>query len=354
MPDVNTSRPPTDAMWLRLLLDCAGEAFYTVDCAGSTTLCNAAFLRMLGFAAEADVLGRKLHDVIHHSHPDGSPYAREDCPIYRCAQDGTPAHVCDEDFFRLDGTALPVEYWVRPIVQDGALKGAICTFIDVTDRRSAQVDLTRAIAAKDVLLEEVNHRVKNSLQLVMSLLSLQARQPIDGDARQAIREALGRIGVVARVHQQIYSGREQGTVDVGDYLAELVGDSVGAFSADGRIALALDVRERVPIGIDRAVSLALVVSEVVTNALKYGFGPEQPGTITLGVRSDSGTVHVTIANNGNPFTETPADTPARGLGTKIITALSRQIRADTAYSDNHPGTRFELRMRARPGEELGG
>ena len=78
---------------IRLLLDSMAEGFYAVDRAGVTTVCNAAFLRMMGFASESDAVGRKLHDIIHGRHPGGAHYAVEDCPIYLCAREGTPAHV---------------------------------------------------------------------------------------------------------------------------------------------------------------------------------------------------------------------------------------------------------------------
>ena len=90
----------------RLLLDSTSEAFYSVDRAGVTTLCNAAFVKMLGFEGREAVIGRKLHDVIHHTHPDGSPYPSQECPIYQAASQGRPAFVSDELFFRLDGTAF--------------------------------------------------------------------------------------------------------------------------------------------------------------------------------------------------------------------------------------------------------
>ena len=124
--------------YLRLLLDSTQEAFYSVDAEGLTQVCNAAFVRMLGFEREEDAVGRKLHDVIHHSHPDGSHYAVTDCPIYRCAQTGTPAHVVDEVFYRLDGTPFPVDYRVAPIVRGGEVRGAICTFSDVTEQQQTQ------------------------------------------------------------------------------------------------------------------------------------------------------------------------------------------------------------------------
>jgi PAS domain S-box-containing protein len=94
------------------ILRSSGEAFYAVDREGATTLCNQAFLRVLGFASEEDAIGRKLHDVIHHTHPDGSTYEKTDCPIYICAATAEPAHVQDEYFYRLDGERFPAEYWV--------------------------------------------------------------------------------------------------------------------------------------------------------------------------------------------------------------------------------------------------
>ena len=122
---------------IRLLLDSMAEGFYAVDREGVTTVCNAAFLRMLSFDREEDAVGRKLHDVIHGRHPDGSHYDVHDCPIYQCAREGTSAHVTDELFFPLNGEPLPVEYWAIPIHSGGELQGAICTFLDVTDRRRA-------------------------------------------------------------------------------------------------------------------------------------------------------------------------------------------------------------------------
>ena len=136
----------------RLLLDSTSEAFYSVNREGVTTLCNAAFLKMLGFESREAVIGRKLHDVIHHSHPDGSHYPSRDCAIYQAASQGTPAFVSDEVFFRVDGSAFPVEYRAEPIMRDGELEGAICTFYDVTERQTAE----RALAEQARTLETLN------------------------------------------------------------------------------------------------------------------------------------------------------------------------------------------------------
>ena len=122
----------------RLLLDSTTEGFYAVDCAGITTLCNAAFLRMLGYASEKEVLGRNLREEIHHSPAGASHAAVFECPIYRTAQTGLPALVKGEVFSRKDGSQLSLDCRVAPIWRDGQLQGAICTFVDTRERMLGQ------------------------------------------------------------------------------------------------------------------------------------------------------------------------------------------------------------------------
>ena len=145
--------------YVRLLLDSTAEGFYAVDRDGRTTLCNPAFLAMLGFDRDEDVLGQRLHGIIHHHHPDGTPYAVEHCPIHRCARNGSPAHVMGENFFRADGTVLPVEYRVHPILRDGQVEGAVCTFLDVTARRAAETALRDSEARLRTLNADLERRV---------------------------------------------------------------------------------------------------------------------------------------------------------------------------------------------------
>jgi PAS domain S-box-containing protein len=142
--------------FLRELLNSTGEAFYSVDRDGVTTLVNRAFLQMLGFEREEDALGRKLHDVIHHSHPDGRRYPREECPIYLAARSALPAHVEGEVFYTLDGRAVPVEYRAHPILVGGELRGAICTFSDISERLAAR----RELEEKTHALEEQTRALK--------------------------------------------------------------------------------------------------------------------------------------------------------------------------------------------------
>ncbi len=170
--------------YIRLLLASTSEGFYAVDCEGRTTLCNAAFLNMLGFESESQVVGRKLHDVIHHTHPDGSIYHASLCPLYLCASAGRPAHVRDEFFYHVDGRKLPVEYWAHPIFQDGELRGAICNFRDVTEQRQNEEALREL---NDALEHRVETRTMERDRAWKNSQDLQAVVGADGFLRAVNR-----------------------------------------------------------------------------------------------------------------------------------------------------------------------
>ncbi|OWY35508.1 PAS domain S-box protein [Herbaspirillum aquaticum] len=119
--------------FVRQLLDSTDQGFFSIDRDGIVTLCNAAFLQLLGYASEKDVLGRDIHEVIVSANDDAG--SRSDCAVLRAAREGLTAHVDSEDFIRVDGSSFPVQYQAHPVWQDGELQGALCTFVDLTERR---------------------------------------------------------------------------------------------------------------------------------------------------------------------------------------------------------------------------
>lgn len=120
-----------------LILNAAGDGIFGLALDGTTTFVNPAAEKMLGWEA-VDLIGRRLHDAIHYAHADGSPYPSEECPIYATSTEGVARTVSDEVFWTRDGHSFPVEYTSTPLVEDGALAGAVVTFRDVSDRKRSE------------------------------------------------------------------------------------------------------------------------------------------------------------------------------------------------------------------------
>jgi two-component system sensor histidine kinase/response regulator len=128
----------------RILLDSTAEAIYAIDMMGNCTFCNAACLRLLGYMAPVELIGKNMHSMMHHTRPDGAPYPSNECRIYLAFRRGEGSHVDDEVVWRADGTCLPVEYWSYPIREKNILIGAVVTFVDITERRRAQHSLQQS------------------------------------------------------------------------------------------------------------------------------------------------------------------------------------------------------------------
>jgi PAS domain S-box-containing protein len=125
----------------RLLLDSAGEGLYAIDLQGRCTAANREAVRLLGYDDEQDLLGQNMHELAHHTRPDGTPYPEEECRIFQAWRDGRGVICEDEVLFRKDGTSFPVEYRSFPILVEGEVQGSVLTFFDITTRKAAEGEL---------------------------------------------------------------------------------------------------------------------------------------------------------------------------------------------------------------------
>lgn len=273
-------------------------------------------------------------------HADGRQVESQEYPLSRVIKDGEDHSTLDVNYQRGDGTM----FWMRIIGEpvrnsSGEAIGATVALVDIEEE-------VRLLEEKEVLLGEVNHRVKNSLQLVSSILSLQARAAPD-EAAELLKAASARVQAISSVHAGLYHDDDVRTVEFGGYLrrfCDRLADAVGA--GERRISLQVEAEEIV-LSADKAVPLSLIVNELVTNAFKYAFAEDRIGSdakddnATVTVRlfnNDSGTVCVEVADNGagagtqsalKPFTHEQdiSSNETSGLGTKLIKILAQQLGA---------------------------
>jgi PAS domain S-box-containing protein len=150
-----TERTSSPEGLAELLLNSTGEGIYGVDLQGNCTFANPACVRLLGFDNDEELLGRNMHNLVHHSLPNGKPYAMEDCRIYRAFRVGEGVRVDDEVMWRRDGSSFPTEYWSYPMEKDGELTGSVLTFVDITERRHMEVRLRNERERAESLLLNV-------------------------------------------------------------------------------------------------------------------------------------------------------------------------------------------------------
>jgi len=129
---------------IRLILDSATEAICGCDSEGTCLFSNPSAARILGYDDPAELIGKNMHALEHHTRKDGTPYPVEECPIYIGFQKGESVHRDNEVYWRRDGTSFPVEYWSHPVVREGRTLGAVITFIDITDRKQAEAALRKS------------------------------------------------------------------------------------------------------------------------------------------------------------------------------------------------------------------
>jgi len=205
-----------------------------------------------------------------------------------------------------------------------------------TDIDQRDSDLKAAINVRDAAVKEIHHRVKNNLQIVTSFLNLQGRQLQDPEARLAISAARHRIDALAIVHQTLYQHERLELVSMRPFLKGLIDHLAEALGMDTRNIRISQSYEDIERPADDAIPVALFLVEAVTNTTKYAFGDENGGEVTITLTLDEdGNTTLKVADNGIGFDTSSGDV-RKGLGSKLMTAFSRQLRAELTI-DSTPG-----------------
>lgn len=309
---------------------------------------NPAFARMLGYQPE-ELVGRSSGDLTWPEDREVDSVA-----FSRLLSGAVAAYVGEKRYTHRDGYPLwtRVSATVARNPENGEPFLTISVIEDIDDRHKAAAELlaaklalerivvqrTAALEQRDLLLREVYHRVKNNLQMVDALLFMQARNLGDPDARQALTALRGRVYTLGLVHQQLMGSENLKTFDIAPFLKEL---SANILQSGDHAGVALSV-EACPldVGLDFAIPLGLLVTELITNSLKHAF-PRDAGAISLVLRRDpGGEVVLTVADDGRGLAETGVGAP--GLGVSLLRGLVAQLEG-TMVVTSEGGMKTEIR-----------
>ncbi|QCG95177.1 two-component sensor histidine kinase [Azospirillum sp. TSA2s] len=211
--------------------------------------------------------------------------------------------------------------------------------------------LTAALQENRILLDEVNHRVKNSLQIVANLLRTQALRHRSQEVRQELLDSSSRVLAIAEVHRRLYGeGTVYDTVELSDLIRSIAENAIPSNSdGGGEPAMSVAVGTPLPAPVDTAVPVALIVNELLTNSYKHAFPDGRTGTVRLDMEVDGDEVRIDVTDDGIGLPDGIASSGGGGFGLNTVRNLTRQIRGRLEIERLTPGTRFLLTFPMKPG-----
>jgi two-component sensor histidine kinase len=224
---------------------------------------------------------------------------------------------------------------------DGTVKQFIGTFIDINARKQTENQIKEALAEKEVLLKEIHHRVKNNMQVISSLVDLQAEEVKDPAMRGIFRDVVNRVRSMAMVHENLYQSTDLAQVDFADYARSLLGYLWRAQGTANGIRLDLEL-ESVLLTVNAAVPCGLILNELFGNALKHAFVGRDSGKITVSLKkSPQGKACLGVRDDGTGMPPEIDCKNARSLGLRLVQMLARQLKATVEVASTK-GTEFTI------------
>ncbi len=217
------------------------------------------------------------------------------------------------------------------------------TILDITDRKEAEEKVRRSLREKDVLLKEIHHRVKNNMQIISSLLNLQAASTADPSAREILSESRQRVRSMALIHETLYQSDNFSDIDLDEYIRRIVIPLFHSYKRDD-IGCSISVQP-MKLTMDAAVPCGLIVNELVSNALKYAFPSGAAGTVSVSIAVDDGhTVLLDVCDDGIGMPSTVRPESVQTLGLQLVNSLVHQLEGSMQI-DSHKGTHVHVAFR---------
>ncbi|HAA27382.1 MAG TPA: hypothetical protein DCE56_06485 [Cyanobacteria bacterium UBA8553] len=323
---------------LRLALDAAKMGFWAWNIQAGTVTWSDNFKRIFGLPLDLEEGSYELFLSIVH--PDDRDR------VHQASISSLESGQNGDISYRIvwpDGSV----HWIESLFQfffDEAGKPIRKTGIDldVSERKRAELQLQESLQEKEVLLQEIHHRVKNNLQVICSLLDLQSQYIKEPAMRDMFRESYNRVKSMALVHEKLYQHRNFARINFAEYIESLTQDLFYAYRVKAsHVTRELDIEE-ITLNIDTTIPCALIINELVSNALKYAFPDNQEGTISVALHTEeSQQLTLTVKDSGKGLPKDFDFNTTKSLGLQLVKVLTNQLQG-TLEIDSKSGTEFRI------------
>ncbi|PSO51411.1 MAG: hypothetical protein BRC33_00355 [Cyanobacteria bacterium SW_9_44_58] len=315
-------------------IETSTEGIMILQPSGELHYINPAYCQMLGYEFPQALLGSQWRD--HHPSEETIRIDEEIFPQLE-SQGEWNGEICAQ---RQNGTTFIQELSMN-LTHNGEIVG-VCR--DVSDRKQAEEQLKASLEEKELLLKEVHHRVKNNLQVISSIFSLQSQTIEDEQALAILEESQNRISSMALVHEKLYQAANLANIDFAEYIRDLTYNLLASYNVNSDwIQTEMNI-ESIPLNLDSAIPCGLLINELVSNSLKHGFPDQRSGTIYIflgGKDEQAETLCLKVEDDGVGLPEGFDPHKAASLGISLISSLTQQLRGTLKFQNN-PGASFEI------------
>jgi PAS domain S-box-containing protein len=314
---------------MRQILEALPAAVYQTDAKGVITYYNPAAAELAGRSPE---IGKDEWCVTWRIFtPDGKRLPHNECPMATALKENRAVRGVEAVAERPDGARVPFLPFPTPLRDsEGNLIGAVNMLVDISERRQAETH-------QRVLLDELNHRVKNNLQMIYSLLRVSERETTSRDAKAVLTDASQRIAAIAAAQKVLYNTHAATSFDAYDFVSAVCNSARQAFKKSVKI----DISASGELSNEVSLPLALMLNELLTNAVKHGINGRGGGTITVNLHADADEWTLIVSDEGLGFDLRQTRRSASGLG--LIVGLARQI-GGTLTTERMPIARCIIRF----------
>ena len=324
-----------------MLFELSEDAILVIE-DNAFTDCNHAVVKMLGYKNKNQFLNTHPSELSPEKQPDGQlSFEKAQKMMELAISNGN--HRFEWIHTKANGENFPVEVWLTAIkYQDKLLINT--TWRDLTEIKKTEAKIQNSLLEKETLLKEVHHRVKNNMQIITSLLSLQANTNTNNSAiKEQFNACQYRINSMATIHEMLYQSEVFSKIEYGHYLQQLITHLISSIKGvDNNIILQLQ-SDDIHLNIDTAIPLGLLINEIVTNALKYGIKNNDSGIISVKLEKiEEVQYRLEIGDNGVGISDINSPTTKKTLGLKLINRLSSQLRGKIERDSSKKGTHYIL------------
>jgi two-component sensor histidine kinase len=242
--------------------------------------------------------------------------------------------------YNTDGKKIWTQTFLNPVYsEDNEVTEVACMSYEITEKKVIEEQMIETIREKEVLLQEVHHRVKNNLQVISSILNLQSSYVKDENSLKILRESQNRIKSMSFIHESLYHTGNFSQIEFSQYIYSLTTNLIHSYSYEkGNIKLETDF-EKTFLSLDQAIPCGLIVNEIISNALKYAFDPEVGGEIFCSIVTKDNNIELRIGDNGVGMSSEIDYRNSDTLGLQLIYTLIEQLSA-TIDVDTESGTKY--------------